>query len=66
MQFVFVQDTTLNVKHKANWAYIKSIKDKISRKNNINENNTQRKHKYNLNDKILQRASTNLKYGTDA
>ena len=66
MQLVFGRDAILNVKHKANWAYIKSQRDKISCKNNINENKTQRKHEYNVNDKILLQAPTNLKYGTDA
>ena len=32
MQLVFCQDAILNIKHKANWMYIKSIKDKISQK----------------------------------
>ena len=66
MQLVFVQDAILGVKHKANWAYIKSQKDKISCKNNINKNKTKIKHKYKMEDKILLRARTNLKYSMDA
>ena len=66
MQLVFGRDTILNVKHEVDWAYIKSWKDKISRKNNINKNKSQREHKYKGEDKILISVPTNLKYGTDA
>ena len=34
-QLVFGCDAILNVRHEANWAYIKECKDKISLKNNI-------------------------------
>ena len=40
MHLVFGRDDISNVKHEADWAYIKIRKDKISCKNNINENRT--------------------------
>ena len=45
-QLVFGSDMILNVKHEANWAYIKERKEKISLKNNRKENKTQNKHEY--------------------
>ena len=35
MQLVFGRDAILNVKHEADWTYIKKQKDKISLQNNI-------------------------------
>eukprot|EP00957_Ditylum_brightwellii_P157818 12012194-Ditylum_brightwellii.AAC.1 len=46
-QLVFGRDAILNVQHEADWAYIKERRDKISSKNNKQENATHRKHEYN-------------------
>jgi transposase InsO family protein len=65
-QLVFGRDAMLNVQHEANWTYIKERRDKISSKNNKQENKKRRKYEYNVNDKVLLKMPTNLKYGTDA
>ena len=54
----------LNIRHNANGTYIKERKDKISCKNNIQENKTCKKHKCKLNNEVLLKIQTNLKYGT--
>eukprot|EP00957_Ditylum_brightwellii_P205852 15345713-Ditylum_brightwellii.AAC.1 len=46
-QLVVGHDTTLNVQHEANWAWIKEHRDKISSKNNTIENATRKKYEYN-------------------
>ena len=65
-QLVFGCNAILNVKHKSDWAYIKKRKDKISLKNNIQENKKRKKYDYNVNNKVLIKEPKNLKYGTDA
>ena len=65
-QLVFGRDTMLNVQHEANWTYIKERRDKISSKNIKQENNKRRKYEYNINNKVLLKMLTNLKYGTNA
>ena len=62
MQFVFGHDTILNVKHKADWKY---IKEKKSQKNNTMENKTCKKHEYKIGSKVLVKSPTNLKYCMD-
>ena len=52
-KLAFQHDAMLNVQHEANWTYIKERRDKISSKNNKQENKTRRKYKYNVNDKVL-------------
>jgi hypothetical protein len=52
-QLVFGHDAMLNVQHEANLTYIKEHKDKISSKNNKQENKKRSKYKYNVNDKVL-------------
>ena len=63
---MFGCDTILNVKHEANWAYINEIKEKISLKNNRQENKTWKKYEYAVGDKVLLKMQTNLKYGSNA
>ena len=66
MQLIFGQDAILNVKHEADWTYIKERKNKISKKNNYMENKTHKEYKYKIDDLVLIKAPTNIKYGTDA
>ncbi len=65
-QLVFGRDAILNVRHEADWAYIKERKDKISRKNNVHENKTRTDHLYKVDDKVLLKMQTNRKYGSTA
>ena len=65
-QLVFGCDAMLNIQHEANWDYIKEHRDEISSKSNKQENATQRKHEYNVNNKVLLKMQANLKYSTNA
>ena len=65
-QLVFGRDAILNVKHETDWAYIKKRKNKITKQNNIQENKKRKQHDYKVNDKVLIKEPSNLKYGTDA
>ena len=65
-QLVFGRDAILNVQHEADWAYIKERKDKLSRKNNHQENKTRIKHYYQINNEILLQMQANHKYASTA
>eukprot|EP00957_Ditylum_brightwellii_P140969 10739561-Ditylum_brightwellii.AAC.1 len=65
-QLVFGRDAMLNVQYEAKWTYIKERENKISSKNNKQENATRRTYEYNINDKVLLKIQANLKYGTNA
>ena len=64
-QLVFGRVAMLTFQHEADWAYIKEHRDKISLKNNKQENATCRKHEYKLYDKVLLKMQAKLKYGTN-
>ena len=51
-----------NVKHTANWEYIKQRKQTIINKNNVKENSERIYHKYNIGDKVLLYRGTENKY----
>eukprot|EP00957_Ditylum_brightwellii_P193538 14738183-Ditylum_brightwellii.AAC.1 len=48
MQPVFGRDDVLNVKHEADWKYIKKRKEKIIKKKNANENKKRKLHHYQV------------------
>ena len=57
-QLVFGHDMILNVKHEANWEYIRERKQKIIEKNNKAENAKPNPHKYKVGDKVLLNRGT--------
>ena len=63
-QLVFGRDMILNVKHEANWEYIRARKQKIIQKNNKAENATRVPHTYAIGDKVLLKRGTENKYET--
>ena len=61
-QLVFGRDMIFNVKHTANWEYIRARKQKIIKKNNLNENKKRVKHTYHVGDKVMLRKGSENKY----
>ena len=54
----------LNIKHKANWEYIRKRKQQLIEKNNQAENAKQILHIYNIGEQVLIRQGTDNKYET--
>ena len=63
-QLVFGRDMILNVKHEANWEYIRQQKQKLIEKNNKAENSKRIPHTYEIGDKVLLRRGNENKYET--
>jgi hypothetical protein len=63
-QLVFGRDMILNVKHEANWEYIRSRKQNMILKNNKAENAKRIPHTYAVGDKVLLRRGNENKYET--
>jgi hypothetical protein len=61
-QLIFGRDMILNVKHEANWEFIRARKQKIIHKNNQAENAKRTPHKYSVGDKVLLKRGTENKY----
>ena len=61
-QLVFGRDMILNIKHTANWEYIKSRKQQIINKNNQRENSKRKIHEYKIGDKVLLHRGNENKY----
>jgi transposase InsO family protein len=61
-QLVFGRDMILNIKHTANWDYIRHRKQNLINKNNMRENSNRIKHVYNINDLVLLKRGTENKY----
>jgi len=53
----------LNIKHQANWKFIKENKEKLIQQNNTNENKTRIEHTYQIGDEILLKADVKSKLG---
>ena len=51
-----------NIKHTANWEYIRQRKQKIINKNNERENSKRKAHTYKEGDKVLLKRGTENKY----
>jgi hypothetical protein len=62
-QLVFGCDMILNVKHEANWEYIRARKQNIILKNKA-ENAKRIPHTYNVGSKVLIKRGTENKYET--
>ena len=63
-QLVYGRDMILNVKHLANWEYIRQRKQHLINKNNNRENEKRIPHVYKRGDKVLLRRGTENKYET--
>ena len=61
-QLVFGRDMIFNVKHKADWEYIRQRKQNKINQNNERENAKQIKHTYQVNDKVVLHRGTENKY----
>ena len=60
-QLVFGRDMIFNVKHTANWEYIKARKQKLISKNNKLENAKRTPHTYTAGDQVMLRIGTENK-----
>jgi hypothetical protein len=63
-QLVFGRDMILNVKHEANWEFIRARKQNIIAKNNKAENAKRIAHTYAVGAQVLLRRGTENKYET--
>jgi hypothetical protein len=63
-QLVFGRDMMLNIKHEANWEYIRVQKQNIKIKNNKAENAKRIPHTYNIGDKDLLKRGTEKRHET--
>jgi transposase InsO family protein len=61
-QLVFGRDMVLNLKHEANWEFIRARKQRLIQKNNKAENAKRTPHTYSLGDKVLLKRGTENKY----
>jgi len=61
-QLVFGRDMIFNIKHTANWEYIKQRKQALIDKNNTRENAGRIHHVYQVGDKVLLKRGTENKY----
>ena len=61
-QLIFGRDMIFNIKHTANWDFIKSRKQVIIQKNNARENSTRIPHNYHVGDKVMLHIGTTFKY----
>ena len=52
-QLVFGRDMIFNIKHTANWEYIRKRKQDLINKNNKRENAGRIKHEYKVGEKVL-------------
>ena len=62
-QLVFGRDAMVNTKFIADWASIRSNKQKIINQNNKRENSKRKPHTYQVGDKILITTASNCKFG---
>jgi hypothetical protein len=67
MQLVCGRDAILNIKHEANWKFIRERKQRLIRENNRRENAKRHPYTYTVGEKVLLRADWNNapKYGED-
>jgi hypothetical protein len=61
-QLVVGRDMIFNIKHEANWEFIRKRKHHLIEKNNEAENAKRIPHTYNIGDKVLIRRGTENKY----
>ena len=63
-QLVFGRDMMLNIKHMANWEFIKNRKQQRINSNNKRENSKRIPYEYKIGDKVLIRKGSENKYET--
>ena len=63
-QLIFGRDMILNIKHEANWEFIRERKQTLINKKNKAENAKRIPHTYGVGDKVLLRRGTENKYET--
>ena len=61
-QLVFGRDMIFNIKHQANWEYIKKRKQEKINQNNEKENLQRIPHDYKIGDQVLLKKGTEYKY----
>jgi hypothetical protein len=61
-QLIFGRDMIFNIKHTANWEYIKQRKQQLIVRNNKRENSKRIEHTYKVGDKVLLSRGTEFKY----
>ena len=61
-QLVFGRDMIFNIKHTANWEYIRQRKQNLINKNNKRENSKRKYHEYKVGDQVLIHKGTENKY----
>ena len=62
-QLVFGRDAIMNIKHEANWKFIRERKQKLIEQNNKKENAKRIPHDYKVGEKVLYRADPSSKFG---
>eukprot|EP00957_Ditylum_brightwellii_P010287 777541-Ditylum_brightwellii.AAC.1 len=63
---IMIRDATLNVKHEAEWNYIKQRRESLIRKNNEQEDKKRKTHNYQVGDKVLLKGDRATKYESNA
>ena len=63
-QLVFGRDAILNTKFEADWNIIKTRKQKLIHKNNLQENSKRVHHVYKVDDEVLYKKIQTSKYGS--
>ena len=63
-QLVFGRDMIFNIKHTANWEYIRARKQRIINKNNERENSKRKHYEYKVGDQVLLHKGKQNKYET--
>ena len=66
MQLVFGRDAVLNMRHLADWRYIRERKQDSIDRSNARENAKRLPHQYKPGDQVLIKAEQKRKFGTDA
>eukprot|EP00957_Ditylum_brightwellii_P170122 12949383-Ditylum_brightwellii.AAC.1 len=62
MQLAFGKDAILNVKHEADWNYIKQRREELIRNNNEQESKKRKTHNYYIGDKVLLKGNRATKW----
>eukprot|EP00957_Ditylum_brightwellii_P202262 15329347-Ditylum_brightwellii.AAC.1 len=66
MQLVFGRDAILNVKHEADWNYIKQRREELKRKNNEQDNKKRKAQNDQIGDKVVPKGNRATKYGANS
>jgi hypothetical protein len=64
-QLVFGRDAILNVRHEADWNFIRARKQRLINKNNEKENAKRKEYEYQIGQKVLVAQANHTKFGQD-